>query len=246
MSIDDALHYTEEERQEIIKGYPLHEREARIKGIPAMGSGRVYPVTEESILVEAFDIPSHWYRIAALDFGWHHPTAAVELAHDRDADALYVVKCYARTEATPVEHSVTLRAWGLDLPWAWPHDAYARDKRDGGTFRDDYIATGLNMLGAHATHPTGGNSVEAGVQQIMQLMQTGRFKVFSHLREWLDEFRMYHRKDGQIVKERDDIMDATRYAVMMLRFAEPRYDEMEAEDERYGSHSHAEMGAGGY
>jgi hypothetical protein len=30
---------------------------------------------------------------------------------------------------------------------------------------------------------------------------------------------MYHRKDGQIVKERDDIMSATRIAVMMKRYA---------------------------
>ena len=31
---------------------------------------------------------------------------------------------------------------------------------------------------------------------------------------------MYHRKEGLIVKERDDLMSATRYAIMMLRFAE--------------------------
>ena len=35
---------------------------------------------------------------------------------------------------------------------------------------------------------------------------------------------MYHRKDGLIVKERDDLMSATRYAMMMRRHAivEPR------------------------
>ena len=31
---------------------------------------------------------------------------------------------------------------------------------------------------------------------------------------------MLHRKDGRIVPERDDIESATRYAVMMLRYAE--------------------------
>jgi hypothetical protein len=36
---------------------------------------------------------------------------------------------------------------------------------------------------------------------------------------WFDEFRLYHRKNGIIVKERDDIISATRYAVMMRRFA---------------------------
>ena len=40
-----------------------------------------------------------------------------------------------------------------------------------------------------------------------------------HLNDWWEEFRLYHRKDGQIVKEGDDLMAATRYAVMMLRHA---------------------------
>ena len=47
-------------------------------------------------------------------------------------------------------------------------------------------------------------------------MQTGRFKVFKELNDWWEEFRLYHRKDGMVVKEGDDLMAATRYAVMML------------------------------
>jgi hypothetical protein len=30
---------------------------------------------------------------------------------------------------------------------------------------------------------------------------------------------MYHRIDGKLVKERDDIMSATRYAVQSIRYA---------------------------
>ena len=51
-------------------------------------------------------------------------------------------------------------------------------------------------------------------------MQTGRFKVFRHLTGWFAEKRGYHRKDGVIVKARDDLLSATRYALMILRFAE--------------------------
>lgn len=219
MSIDDALHISAEKRAEIIASYPPHEREARVKGIPAMGSGRVYPVTEESISKEAFEIPRHWPLIGGLDFGWDHPTAAVKMAWDRDADCLYVVNCYKRKEATPLEHAATLKSWG-GMPWAWPQDGYQRDKRSGGTLRQDYAEHGLRMAAKHATFPDGGNGVEAGVMKILQRMQSGRFKVFSHLEDWWSEFRMYHRKDGLIVKERDDVMDATRYAEMMLRIAE--------------------------
>jgi hypothetical protein len=42
---------------------------------------------------------------------------------------------------------------------------------------------------------------------------------FDNLSDWLEEFRLYHRKNGRIVDERDDLMSATRYGRMMLRLA---------------------------
>jgi hypothetical protein len=47
----------------------------------------------------------------------------------------------------------------------------------------------------------------------------GDAAVFAHLHDWFDEFRLYHRKDGKVVKEYDDLLCASRYALMMLRFA---------------------------
>ena len=58
-------------------------------------------------------------------------------------------------------------------------------------------------------------------------MQTMRLRVFSHLQDWFEEFRLYHRKDGLIVKDGDDLMAATRYALMMRRFAKT-HEEAEA------------------
>ena len=52
-------------------------------------------------------------------------------------------------------------------------------------------------------------------------MESGRFKVFSTQSDWLEELRMYHRREGKIQAIRDDLMAATRYAVMSLRFAQP-------------------------
>jgi hypothetical protein len=43
--------------------------------------------------------------------------------------------------------------------------------------------------------------------------------VSKHLLDWFEDFRLYHRKDGKVVKEGDDLLAATRYAVMMLRHA---------------------------
>lgn len=227
MTIDDAEHYTPEQREAIIASYPAHEREARTKGIPTLGSGRIYPIAEELIKVDPFEIPRHWAQICGIDFGWDHPSAAVRLAWDRDADVIYVVAAHRQKQQTPLLFASTVKPWGEWLPWAWPHDGLQHDKGSGEALRDQYKAQGLAMLEDKATHPpaegekegTGGNGVEAGVLDLLDRMQTGRFKVFSHLNDWFEEFRMYHREDGKIVKLDDDLMSATRYANMMKRFA---------------------------
>jgi hypothetical protein len=88
----------------------------------------------------------------------------------------------------------------------------------GKPLADQYKAQGLNMLHEHAQH-TDGSTVEAGLMEMLTRMEGGRFKVFKHLNDWFEEFRLYHRKDGRVFKERDDLMSATRYAVTMLRHA---------------------------
>ncbi|QEL19331.1 hypothetical protein PX52LOC_06399 [Limnoglobus roseus] len=222
MTIDDAEHYSPEQRAAIVASYPPHEREARAKGVPILGSGRVFPISEESIRIDPITIPAHWAQIGALDFGWDHPTAGVRLCYDRDADCIYVTHTHRLKEATPVIHAATLKSWGDWLPWAWPHDGLQHDKGSGEQLAAQYKAQGLNMLHERATFPDGSNGVEAGIMEMLDRMQTGRLKVFSTLTEWFEEFRMYHRKDGLIVKERDDLMAATRYGVMMLRYAKTR------------------------
>ena len=124
------------------------------------------------------------------------------------------------SKSTPVIHAASIKPWGEWIPCAWPHDGLQHDKGSGEQLASLYADQGLNTLPERATFEDGGNGVEAGVIEMLDRMQTGRFKVFSHLKEWFDEFRLYHRKDGKIVKERDDLLSATRYALMMKRFAD--------------------------
>jgi len=218
MTIEDAEHYTPEERQKIIDSYPAHEREARTKGVPSLGSGRIFPVAEELITVVPFEVPKHWVQICGIDFGWDHPTAGARLAWDRDADVIYVTTVYRQREATPIVHAGALKPWGAWLPWSWPHDGN-NDMAAGPNLASQYRAQGLNLLPERATFEDGSNSVEAGLMEMLDRMITGRFKVFSTCGEWFEEFRLYHRKDGKVVKERDDVISASRYALMMKRFA---------------------------
>ncbi|MGC2076794.1 MAG: terminase family protein [Xanthobacteraceae bacterium] len=218
-SIDDAEHFIEEQKDQIIASYPAHEREARAKGNPVLGSGRVFPVAEEKIAIPHRTFPAHFARIAGIDFGFTHPTAAVEVWHDRDADVVYVTKSHRLKEASVIQHAATLRGWG-DLRFAWPRDGLRGTLEGAGAplaqqFRDQ----GLDLLPEHAAFADRSVSVEAGCMEMLMRMESGRFKVFDHLHDWFSEFRLFHRQEGKIVPEYDDLISATRYAVVMLRYA---------------------------
>lgn len=219
MTIDDALHYTPEERQRIIDSYPEHERDARTKGIPVMGSGRVFPIAESQIVVDKIELRDEWPRIAGIDFGWDHPTAGAWLAWDRDTDIVYLYDDYSQREATPIIHASAFRRRGATIPVAWPHDGLQHDKGSGEQLAEQYRREGVALLRDRATFEDGTNGVEAGIMEMLDRMQTGRFKVARHCAHWLGEFRLYHRKDGLIVKLDDDCISASRYALMMLRYA---------------------------
>lgn len=243
MTIEDADHIPESERARIIASFAPHEREARARGVPVLGSGRVFPVAEESISCEPIAIAAHWPRLVAIDFGWDHPTAIVWLAWDRDTDTIYVYDCYRQRgadvvrdtgiESPPIVHAALLKARGNWIPVSWPHDGLQTEKGSGIQLAESYRKLGANMRPEHAhfeetgqdgeTRSTG-ISVEAGITAMLDRMATGRFKVFKHLNDWWDEYRLYHRLEGKIVKEGDDLMSATRIAVMDLRHAavEPR------------------------
>lgn len=219
MTIDDVGHLNPEDRERIVSTYDDATRDARTRGIPVLGSGRVFPVPRDMIVCKPIRIPDHWPRLGALDFGWDHPTAAVEIAWDRDTDTIYLVREYRVQKQTPQVHAAALRAWGTNLPWAWPHDGQAKEKGTGVSLAQQYRASGLGVLASHVTFPDGSVSVEAGVMEMLTRMNEGRWKVFETCEMWLNEFDLYHRKDGVLVKEIDDLISASRYAMMGRRFA---------------------------
>lgn len=221
MTIDDADHYTQEERDAIIRDYLPHEREARANGIPMLGSGKVF-TTEESFLLESplTEVPDSWKQIVGLDFGWDHPTAATRLVYNPEDDVIHITAAYRQSKQTPIIHAAAIKPWGEWLPVAWPRDGLQTDKGSGLQLADIYRKQGVNMLSEFAQFPDKrGVGLEAGLIEMEQRMQTGRFKVDRNLKEWIDEYRMYHRVDGAVVPMNDDLICSSRYGVMMLRYA---------------------------
>ena len=230
ITIDDAaalpMYNTAEKRQAIINSYPVHEREARSRGVPLQGSGRIF-ITPESSLFEApipiIQVPVHWTKLWSIDFGIaeDHKFAAALIAWDKDTDILHILHAFKMAGGTPLQHAVPMKLIGVNVPVAYPHDGGNREKGSGETLASLYKKQALKMCDSHATFEDGGYSTEAGVLEMSERIDTGRLKVNQLLAEWFEEYRDYHRKDGLIVKKNDDLMSATRIGVMARRYGRP-------------------------
>lgn len=223
---DDVSHLDEDDKQRLIKSYPHHQVEARVRGVPLMGEGRIYPTSEDKLLCPPFEIPRHYARLVGLDFGIgdEHPTAAVWFAWDRDRDIVFLYDCYREVAPNMVIHASAIKRRGAWIPVAWPHDGVNREKSGGDGIRRHYEAEGLNMLplSARIERDKGGpQPTEVIIEAMINRMETGGFQVFNTgaTVKWLEEYRSYHRKEGKIIRRRDDLMSATHYAAMMLRYA---------------------------
>jgi len=210
VSHDDAPHMTSEEKARLYNSYSHHEREARTKGIPSIGSGLVYPVHDSNLLVSPFEIPEYWPRCFGMDFGWHN-TAAVFMAHDQDNDVVYLYGEYLAGHLTPQHHAFQLIKQGADwMPGGYDGAGEGAQQSDGGNLVDLYEQAGIRNW-----TPADKKSVNKGIYTVLQRMETGKLKIFSSLTKLMTELRMYSRDDnGKVKKGNDHLMDAMRYGVV--------------------------------
>ncbi len=224
---DEAPHLSGDVKDQFFSSIPEHEREARTKGVPMMGEGAIYPISDDAISCEPFAIPDHYRRIAGIDFGVDHPTAGCWLAHDPDTDIVYVYDCYRQRRQPLAVHAMAFNDRGDWIPVAWPHDGMNKDRSGSGqSLSDMYKKCRVHMLHQSARYDNdkgGAQAREPVIQQCYERMVSGRLKVFKHLNNWFEEKRMYHRKDNKVVDVKDDILSAMHYGMMMLRHARPYY-----------------------
>src|SRR5215217_1665653 len=170
---DDVPHLTEAQKKELWDSVPPHEREARAKGIPTMGSGAIYPVEEERYLIDPFDLPEHWPKAYGMDVGWNR-TAAVWGSWDRTSDVVYLYSEHYMGQAEPSIHADAIKARGEWIPGAVDPASQGSGQVDGKKLMDEYRKLGLHLVAAD-------NAVEAGIHAVYQRLSSGRLKVFKNL-----------------------------------------------------------------
>jgi phage terminase large subunit-like protein len=232
---DDVPHLTQEDKDMLWSLIPPYQRDARAKGMPALGSGAIYPIEESFVFIEPFEIPRHWRHCYGLDVGWNN-TACLWIATDPDTGQSYAYSEHLRGEAEAVIHAHAIKTrgdmWGVIDP-----ASRGRNQKDGTNLMTQYEQLGLKLEIAD-------NSVEAGLWKVYQQMVSGNLKIFKSLTNTLREFRIYRRDEkGRIVKQDDHLMDALRYAIMTgVDRAEPLWAMPDYEAENYRQ----DANAGGY
>ncbi len=207
---DDVAHLTEDSKRSLFEGVPPHQRDARSKGVPQLGSGAIYPIAESEIVIDPFPVPDFWPRGGGLDVGWNR-TAGIVGARDPETGKIFLVAEHYVAHAEASENVRALKKFGEWLPWVIDPAARGRSQVDGRQLLQNYLDLGLDVEPAD-------NSVESGVWLVWQLLVANQLKVFKSLANWLTEFRLYRRDDnGKIVKKLDHLQDATRYLMVSGR-----------------------------
>jgi hypothetical protein len=226
---DDVPHILPSVKEELWASIPPYQRAARSKGQPALGSGVIYPVPEDTYTIPPFPIPEEWPKAYGLDVGWNR-TAGVFAAWDQATDTVYIFAEHYLGKATPTTHTATLNAIAKGwMTGAVDPASRISNQKDGSKLFDEYTELGLLLVKAD-------NAVEAGIMKVWRRLNEGRLKIFSSCPNLLGELRTYRRDDkGKVVKVRDHACDALRYLIMtgmMHASVQPQEDD---EDNGYAS-----------
>jgi phage terminase large subunit-like protein len=228
---EEARHITAGKREELAGSLPEHEIETRLEGIPQLGAGPIFPVELLPAVISPFNPDSlpTWCRwCVGIDFGFGHPFAAVMIAWDHQSGHIWIVDSFRMDRSSALYHVQRIHNMtkGLRLPIAWPHDGHTHDKGSGAGLMQQYKGFGANMMQRHAiNHGSDNNNVEPALEDIREHWFGGKMTIAPHNGELLEEIRHYHRDENfKIVKSRDDLVSAMRYAIMMRRLGKALTD----------------------
>tara|TARA_R110000803_G_scaffold115793_5_gene184358 strand:- start:5782 stop:7059 length:1278 start_codon:yes stop_codon:yes gene_type:complete len=238
---DDAPHLSEKVKEELLDQFPIWQRDMRSKGLPLLGSGLIFDLPiQKNNSVKPFECPDHWFVINGMDFGWDHPQAHIQIWWDKDEDVFYVARGKKLARTQPYVMWEHIKSWAENVPTAWPADGLQTEKGSALEQRSYYEKAGWEMLPSHSTWESGGVGVQQSIVELYKLFELHKLLIFEGVVDLFEELIQYHTDaNGNIVKLKDDLISALRYAYMMRRYAVRKcdvgveYEEHEEEKAEY-------------
>jgi phage terminase large subunit-like protein len=204
---NDVPHLSESRKAALLSTIPDYLKEAKVNGIPYLGTGRIFPFDIYQFLVDPIQIPEQWPRWFGFDVGIKN-TAAIWIAYDDNSETYYVYDEYYSHDQLPPLHASALKAKGN-----WIHgvmDPYAGVNRsgEGRRFIDIYQQEGLYVQLVER------NFIESGIEKLKTLFINHKIKIFKHCEKLVGQMNIWHRNEkNKIADTPDDLIDALRYAI---------------------------------
>jgi hypothetical protein len=216
---------TAEKLAALERAVPPHERDVRLKGVPAMAGALVYVEFRDDIhVIEPSEIPDDLTWYAGLDVGMDHPTVWLLVGVDRDG-RYYVTQEYV-SRNTPVEDDVanikgTLGRKTLRSPTYIDPAAFQVTKANQVSVAQQYRNHGLPTMRSRQTSQVGET---AQVHQIKELLAHEELFVSTNCPQLIREFHVWkYKRDRQnkamskdaFEDKNNDALDALRYCLTM-------------------------------
>lgn len=226
---DDVKHLTKEYKDSMIAEWTISDpqnMDARIYGLAAMGSGRVYPIDESFVVTQITRIPSYWQKCYGMDPGQAN-FAVVWVTKDADTGVYYAYDEYKHGKIVYLLHAEAIKTrgdWihgGID-----PHEAVK--PRDSGETVHSYFETqGLHLVAAKG-------DPDATRAKIRAMFDSGALKIMDRCQGLIKEIRTYrYDKDdpNKIARNQDDhLCDALAYAICVFESIATSYADIEEEE----------------
>jgi len=217
-SWDNADHLDEDTKKTQIANMAYHEIEARTQGIPSKGGGKVYPVDEEFIVCNPFEISDDYLIVGGMDFGWTNNTAVILLATHVETRESFLFAEYYANQRTPEEHIAKLiedPIFSKYITWCpilFDPAGNSKSLLNGKSVASLYSQ--LNLI-------PGNNSVSVGIEKVRQAFFNGSLKIFKTCPNVIGELRNYHyiQGTGDPKKSNDHSLDALRYSMLGKDYA---------------------------
>ena len=220
--------FSKEEREQLARDFMPWEREARMKGIPLIGKGVVFPLLEWPIY-GGLDLRnnSSLERLISFDLGQKNdPTVISFFFRDPVEEIIYLHRQVTISSGETTDEYVhyLLDRESRGVPIALPHDAnqagrYTLSEQTvREVFEENY---GLNVIPGAILNPPNDqgkvtNHKSYGINIMRLMMERGTLKVHESCTEFLDEARNYAIDENGRFSDPDDHIDSARIGILAL------------------------------